>query len=274
MEEARERAEYMYRKTWGEFKEYLSNNPNFLEDGIELWKKESTFFKQFDDAIQNCLPFLERKGNTVSPFYRGTGIDKDIAKDDYSRMIPNPKHIHYSNRMSPPGIPYLYVTPNIKNDKTLQLNTIVAELRAEPGQYFTICSFYTNGPLKLVNLLGDPKLPVEENEIIIELIKQIKKHTNNGNKQAEKLLIQLYFMYFNEDEVFKPIPKEMTEENKAVEYRPFQAIAKYFEWLGYDGLIYKSTVYEGGINTVIFDAKKVKLNEDSLEKYIVPQDFR
>ena len=270
MGEARERNKNIYRIDWEEFKEYLSKRPNFLEDDIELWKKKN-FFMQFDDAVKHCLAFLEVKGHAVSPFYRGTGINEEIAKDNYSRMIPSPKHSAL-NRMSPAGIPYLYVTPNMKNDKALQLNTIVSELRADPEDYFTICSFHTNGPLKLVSLVGDPNLQVEEKELGNILLEQL---AGRGKKerieQAKKLLIQLYFSFFNEDNIFKPIPRGTTDEDKDIEYRPFQAIAKYFEWLGYDGLIYKSTVYEGGINAVIFNAKKVVLNKDSLKKYIVPQ---
>lgn len=258
-----------FRDSWNDFKFYLSNNPNLLMWDINQWKQDSIFFKQFDDAIKQCLPILEVNGSQVTPFLRGTGVDENISLDNYSRMIPNPDYMKSPNRMSPPGEAYLYVTPNIKDDSFLQIKTITSELRAEPGQHYTLCSFNTDAskPIKLISLLGNPDLPVEEDELV-KLLFSLSRN-KDFTKKVTEIMIQLYFSFFNDDEIFKPIPKGTTNEDKDKEYRPFQAISKYFESLGYDGVIYKSTVCDKGINTVIFDSHKVVLNKDSLKRHTV-----
>ena len=42
-------------------------------------------------------------------------------------------------------------------------------------------------------------------------------------------------------------------EDKSIVYRPFQTIAKYFESLGYSGIVYSSTVFEHSKNLVLFN---------------------
>jgi len=42
------------------------------------------------------------------------------------------------------------------------------------------------------------------------------------------------------------------------EYRVTQCIAEYIRLKGYDGIIYRSSIYRGGRNIVIFEPSKVK----------------
>lgn len=51
------------------------------------------------------------------------------------------------------------------------------------------------------------------------------------------------------EEIFVPLDTE----DRDLAYAPFQTMATYFLSIGYSGIIYKSTVQNGGKNIVLFD---------------------
>lgn len=60
--------------------------------------------------------------------------------------------------------------------------------------------------------------------------------------------IQTYCKLLSE-QIFLPVDTD----DKSIVYAPFHTIAQYFISLGFSGIIYKSTVCEGGKNLVLFD---------------------
>ena len=50
-------------------------------------------------------------------------------------------------------------------------------------------------------------------------------------------------------QIFVPVETE----DKELMYSPFQCIAQYFLSLGYEGIVYSSTVFPEGKNVVLFD---------------------
>jgi hypothetical protein len=53
------------------------------------------------------------------------------------------------------------------------------------------------------------------------------------------------------EEIFVPLDTE----DRDLAYAPFQTMATYFLSIGYSGIIYKSTVQNGGKNIVLFDKR-------------------
>jgi hypothetical protein len=76
--------------------------------------------------------------------------------------------------------------------------------------------------------------------------------------------LTVYFNLFNNDNIFKSINRE--KDDVPYEYAPFQFLAKYFLELGFDGILYNSTVYKEGVNIVVFNPKLLKIDEDSFAR--------
>ena len=69
------------------------------------------------------------------------------------------------------------------------------------------------------------------------------------------------------DSTFKKIDKsKFTDEEIDNEYAPFHAFANYIENKGYAGIIYNSTVYEGGLNLVLFNRDYVEIEGEIIEE--------
>lgn len=66
------------------------------------------------------------------------------------------------------------------------------------------------------------------------------------------------------EKIFEPVENV----NKAIAYKPFQTLAKYFETQGYVGIKYKSTVFDSANNIVIFDKAFAQPCGEILDYYI------
>ena len=75
--------------------------------------------------------------------------------------------------------------------------------------------------------------------------------SNYTKEISRKFCLYIYFKILS-SELFKPVENA---KSKKFEYAPFHCLAYYFKQLGYDGIIYKSTVSNSryGKNIVLFD---------------------
>ena len=83
-----------------------------------------------------------------------------------------------------------------------------------------------------------------------------------------KLWYLLTYSKMLSTEIFTPIYTD-SQKVKKYEYSPFQTMAKYFEQLGYGGIIYSSTVCTSGKNLVLFNKLSATPTGD-LQSYIIP----
>lgn len=225
-----------------------------------------TFFKVFDDVVENMASQFSCPIKDLGRLYRGAGVNEEIDLNFYDRMIPHPDYVKNHNRMNPPGEAFIYlgVIP-VKRGKTKEiekkfiLKTIEAELRVKKEDFYTIVEFESNKEKNVFNMVGDPILPSD----IYKFAEILKRKP----EERSKITALFYFNLFNNDQIFKPVDSE-EQDVRAREYAPFQLLAKYFQSKGYAGIKYRSTVHRDGTNVVIFDSDDLHLVESSMEKIV------
>lgn len=278
---AREKCSVTYRRTWEEFRKALGNNEF---EYFELDKaKKCIFLSVLDNVLtyEKNMRYLTKNFNELYfhfSFCRATkiGDKEDITNIDFQRFLPNKNFIKDDNRFSPKGVEYLYLACKTRFGREKDYNSIIegalSEIRAIDGDRVGICQFQISNmedmeKRKVIDLtISDDKTFEElDEEIDSKMDKYMSERLNDyidGDKvnkekleqdcraYVEKLLLRLYFKFLSE-EIFKPVEGV----DKEYEYSPFHCMAEYFKGLGFDGIIYKSTVCKNGIakNIVLFD---------------------
>jgi len=245
--------------TWIELKEALSNKIIKYDDIDQALKY--TFLKQFDDMLLNNkkLSGLEKFFNEIhagSELLRSVNLrNKSSNGVSYDRFIPDQKEYPSNNRFSPEGKDFLYLGIGIEENNELNKYsknemTCLKEIRAKKGDNIAFCNFRINSDFydkKIIDLTIADKISYDilEKELLKNMYstredKQLKCISDFFTKSYLKIL---------SEEILKPVETE----DKSITYAPFHCLANYFNVKGYDGIIYKSTVYEDGKNIVLFD---------------------
>ena len=186
------------------------------------------------EQLSELLRFLniEIPSNKLS-LYRARICDAthyDIGYTNDKDIGAPPESVATAGRINSEGIPCLYLA-----DSDI---TTFHEVRARVYDHVTLGEFKNIMPLNIIDLCNlDSITPFQYEDveltwfaINIEAIKQIAKE----------------------------ISKPMRRFDKDIDYVPTQYIADYIKNLGYDGIKYKSTINEGGINYAIFDPGNFK----------------
>ena len=146
---------------------------------------------------------------------------------DKSGIPPLPRQ---EGRLNSINDPYIYLSNDV--------NTAITEMRPIIGQEYSVAECKTLKELRVVNL-----------------------HSYDTTDQ-KRMFSQLYVLI---DKVSEPNtePNSTTNENNLKQkkhnfYKITQILAHFLEEKGYDGIIYKSSLFDRGINLVLFDAKNVK----------------
>lgn len=169
-------------------------------------------------------------------FVRAARIRAD-EKVDFDRFLPKAEKMTSANRFSPKGIEWLYLgfDRHIGDAK----KCCFAEVRAATESNVKYCEFkYTTQGHKVINLTKADKKSWEE----------ISKPYGNAETASAAFVSDIYFKILSQ-EIFLPV----NSQDKDLEYAPFHCMAAYFKSLGFDGIIYKSTVSDVGKNLVMFD---------------------
>lgn len=245
---------------------------------IEELTVKYDFLERFNQIIEGTQNISELLINSLGHLYRGVSVNKEVALDNYDRMIPIPELVKNHNRMNTPGEAFIYlgIIPNRKGrslevEKQFILKTLAAELRAKKGDYYTVCRFEANNEKRIFDMTGNPSIPKDEKEFYKYLDRKV--NSAGSNKQERQKVIAhtvalFFFNLFNNEEIFKPVHSE-DDEVRAYEYAPFQMWAKYIRSKGYAGIKYRSTVHEGGTNLVLFEVENVTLIKSSMERILL-----
>ncbi|MBE6861473.1 MAG: RES domain-containing protein [Ruminococcus sp.] len=269
-----QKAEKAMCSTWELMREDLSKG-SFAYNEIAK-AKECKFLSVFDSL------FVENKGfeffeiNLIDVFkdyhiVRGTIIKDGEPMPNYERLLPKSEYITDDNRFSPKGVEWLYLAlGSSKTDDGLcnAKKCSEAECRAKKGTNFAICFFdaSSKSDVKIVDLTVGNHWRYEKLQKDLECAakrivrRETKKYLESFSKPStldfipefRKWLVYTYAMMLSE-QIFVPVDTD----NKSLMYAPFQCIAQYFLSLGYNGIIYKSTVYDKGKNLVLFDKNLV-----------------
>jgi len=270
-------------KTWNEFKFALKNR-DFNYDDIDA-AIETTFLRVFDDLFgkHNGLKVLTKTiGEIKQKIGRGTILgESDVV--NYERFMPKKVYINEANRFSPPGVEWLYIA--LEDDATA-INTAKKEIRISEGERFGFCYFKFNENVcssRIIDLTIADKYTYDEFNLALEKFSQELIHRKSKEilstgimPHGEPVIQESEFVpFFTEwtiytyckllsSQIFIPLHTD----DKDIEYAPFQTMAQYFISKGYSGIIYKSTVCDGGKNLVLFDKQMAYPTGDIIDEVV------
>lgn len=140
-----------------------------------------------------------------------------------------PVDVGSAGRINPERIRYLYLAEDPE--------TAIYEVRPTIGQYVSVASFKTVAEVK-----------------IYDLAREIKPQKGES--------FEIDYSLFN------VIQKRFSEPNTGdtLRYLPTQYLGELIKQIGFDGLRFKSSLKNGGINVVLFDDKKCKAYRSDMIK--------
>lgn len=164
----------------------------------------------------------------VEILYRARICDEIGLKKE--EMGPPPSKMATAGRANSSGISCFYLS----NDITTTLH----EIRARDLDYITVAHFRPNRDLKIVDLSN------------LESISPFVAESFD----YEWFAINMSILKKISMEIAKPLRRQDSE----LDYLPAQYIADFVKSLGFDGICYKSTLNNEGVNYAFFDYKKFR----------------
>lgn len=265
------KSEEVIQRTWEDFRSALAGGA-FLYNQLDVAKANTTFLKVFDDLFSHCHRFFDVSAKSVlslpTTLVRAGRLCSDDSEPTYNRFVPNKDYITNHNRFSPPGVEWLYLAIG---DLRIAENCALRECRAMKGERFGLCQFKLNEKYSekmLVDLtIAEDVLYEDLNMWFENSADEIR--TREINKAVSSIICKGYaqdpdvsdfknkftkwaaytYARLLSKQIFIPVE---TADKKFI-YLPFQCIAQYFLSLGYEGVVYSSTVFPKGKNVVLFD---------------------
>ena len=225
---------HLYPMNFEEF--LLANNRKLWEIFREELKHRNRFFPNQAPTIEVFEPLGKFIGVKIKigtqKFFRAR-INSGETPINISEMGKPPQKIVTNGRANPIGIPYLYLASKI--------DTAIAEIRGYKGEVVTIAEFIIKDDLELADLRN---------------IKNTISPFELDDNEIEIAYKNMLFLDFLGKELSKPIiPREAN-----LEYLPSQYLSELLKYIGFHGIIYRSSVSDGD-NFVIFDDKRVEAIE-------------
>ena len=215
---------------WGSEQTYVSRN---WEAFKHIIKHYSRFFDfggfNLREIFLECMdPYMNGFIKDISSetrFFRArrktdqwpSSID-DI--EPYSEMGAPPANYAKTNRMSPAGIPYLYLASDIE--------TTIAECRIKTGEEAIIAEFVSKEDLQILDLSVNRGFPAGS------IFDPEYDHDNTWMNDFWDNYVK---------EISQPISDDF--EDHSYEYAATQLIAEYYRTKGYDGICFRSSVGPG-----------------------------
>lgn len=201
-----------------------------------MWKNRYFLNEVLDtDRLRELLGHLPAD-DMPTTWYRARILDREMPFT-IGEMGAPPARRATHGRANPAGIPYLYLG-------SLPA-TAAAEVRPHTGEVACVADFSVTPPLNAVDLrnprgLVSPFLLAEARAI--------------GQLRAD-----IAFLERLGEELTRPV----LPSGAAIDYIPSQYLCEFIKKVGYDGVVYRSSVSER-INLALFDAAKAKPGEVSL----------
>lgn len=185
------------------------------------------------ELLGELLSFQEEMVATDSHLYRARICDT-LEKIEPINMGKPPIDMSRLGRANPLGIPYLYVASDVK--------TAIAEKRPFVKDRVTVGDFLVRSPLRAIDLrspgVDDPFQYGDRLEFIVMHLGFLRK---------------LGF----------ELSKTISPKEGEIEYIPLQYLCEFIKTMGYDGVVYRSSVAEG-YNLAIFSDSKLECIESEL----------
>lgn len=226
-----------------ELTSYLNNDPALPAEGLELkWdyfaseiKTSNRFFLNEminTELLESIFERLATVYPTGTEFYRARLSDHLLPPD---MLLKPPAALTKAGRANPVGIPYLYLSSDLK--------TTLFETRISLHETLTIGKFILGEPLSLVSLKNIKDLgPFEVQEKRFEL---------------DEFITYRPYLQKLETELSKPVRKQDVD----LDYLPTQFLCEFIKSLGFDAVEYKSAMNPDGFNLAVFNDQKLICEE-------------
>lgn len=184
-------------------------------------EKFKSLFRHFEKPILKGMKYFRAR------------ISDTMSGFKVLEMGNPPNHLAKAGRANPQGISYLYLASEIK--------TTLHEARASLFDYVCIGTFRLEENIRIVNL----------SRLTYDVFRL------GELESLEEVMIHNSFIDKLEEELSKPKRKGDSE----LDYLPTQYLSELIKSMGFDGIEYKSSLYEHGYNLAIFDPRKFKCLE-------------
>ena len=203
---------------WESFKHMIKHYCRFFEpQGFSL---REDYLGRMDPYIYDFITDIPR--GTV--FYRARKTEKSLLPieriEPYSQMGPPPAVIAKTNRMSPAGIPYLYLASDQE--------TTLKECRIGSEEEAIVSEFISNDELQVLDLSTNRFFASDS------IFDPDYDHDSTWMYSFWKSFVK---------EISEPVSED--KEDHSYEYAATQLVAEYYRIKGYDGICFKSSVGPG-----------------------------
>lgn len=238
--------------SWDEFKKITKYNFRFFD--VSKCKKR--------EEILSNLSYIFKKMKKKLPegkiLYRARIYNNSIKNFRFPDDIgPAPINKTKSNRFSPAGISYMYLSEDTE--------TCIKEVNPQIKDNVLVGRFKLKKEIEILDLTDDP----------------VKSIFSEQYDHTMRLIVRNFISKFAE-EISKPMK---IDDNKEIEYVPTQVLSEYIRKLGYKGIKYKSSMNKRSYNYVLFFGPKDGKNEyiecfknylelDSISKFEITYKFK
>ncbi len=213
--------------SWDKFSEEIKTVNRFhLKNPLDLEKLKS-LFKHFRKEIYKGKKYYRAR---ISDNPKGYAIDQ---------MGNPPNKSAKSGRANPNGISYLYLANDVL--------TTLYEVRASLFDYVTVGTFRLEENIRVINLSHSTYDIFELAEL--EELQSLEEVMRHGS-----------FIDKLEQELSKPRRRSDSE----LDYLPTQYLSELIKSMGFDGIEFKSSLYQDGVNLAIFNPHKFKILDVSV----------
>ena len=209
---------------WENFKHIIKHYSRFF-DTEEVGLREN-YLERLDPYIQDYIIALPRE----TKLYRAREIDESVDSIDkmnpYDQMGPPPAERAKTNRMSPAGIPYLYLATDE--------DTAIKECRIKLGKEVIVAEYSTKEELQILDLSA--------NKVFVpcSVFDPDYDHDDIWMNNIWKNFVR---------EISEPVAEDKNDHS--YEYTATQLIAEYYRNKGLDGICFRSSI-AAGKNYVFF----------------------
>lgn len=227
-------------------------NWNSFSDLLKKKQRYTSFHKRGDKEISESDP-VEDFLSSLSVVFRDDNILTTLKKEekiyraridyeksitDFSRLASPPSKLSNHNRFSPQGISFFYGAKDI--------DTCISEIKPSIAENVTVGSFILTKDLQIADFV-------------------------NGLGRAKSIYHSSYELYL--DEFHKPflnqfiheIAKPIRPGDSKLDYIPTQAFVECLRFVldtEVDGITFKSSTNEGGVNVVLFKDEDILSKEE------------
>lgn len=213
--------------SWDKFSEEIMNVNRFhLKNPLDL-EKLRKLFRHFQKELYKGKKYYRAR---ISDNPKGYAIGE---------MGNPPNKLAKSGRANPNGISYLYLANDIL--------TTLYEVRASLFDYVTVGTFRLEDNIRVINL-SHSTYDIFELAELEEL------------QSLEEVMIHGSFIDKLEQELSKPRRRSDSE----LDYLPTQYLSELIKSMGFDGIEFKSSLYQNGVNLAIFNPHKFKMLDVSV----------